>query len=249
MVPEELGKARQALEQYRISDQVEWLDITGGHRIIALHGPAVPTLLQGMWPEYPLPSADLHHTPGPENSGIRWIIRRDLLRLPGFSLWASVASWPSLHSALVSRGNPLGILQADPAILEVLRMEAGVPWPGRELCETVILNELDSEEFVSFTKGCFVGQEIVSRIRFRGHPPRLLTGFLLDGKEPAPAGSLVQAAGSGQEIGVVTSSCFSPTLNRPIALGFLQYGRTESEYSVLTPQGTRRATRTPLPFV
>ena len=141
------------------------------------------------------------------------------------------------------------ILEADLNTFEVLRIEAGVPCPGRELCDSVILNELGSEEYVSFTKGCFVGQEIVSRIKFRGHPPRLLTGFLLDGEEPAPAGSPMRAIGAEQVIGLVTSSCFSTSLNRPIALGFLQYGRTESKFQVETYQGPRSAICTALPFV
>ncbi len=247
-IPEEMEKVRRSLERYLVSDRVEFAEVTGEYKIIALHGPAIPDLLETLWPGL-FPASSLQSKAAVASSGIRRIARWDLLRLPGFHLWVAPEAAVELQKSLAGHGNRLGIVETNWDAFEVLRIEAGAPWPGHELCESVILNELGSEEFVSFTKGCFIGQEIVARIKYRGHPPRLLTGFLLEGKEPASPGRPVRTTDSAQEVGVVTSSCFSPALKQPIALGFLQYGRSETTFQVPTPQGDCRATVTALPFV
>lgn len=141
----------------------------------------------------------------------------------------------------------MGIERIGPEAFEMLRIEAGVPWPGKEITESVILNELGMEEMVSFTKGCYVGQEIVARIKYRAHPPRLLKGFLLTGKEvPSTGSSLIV---KGKTVGVVTSACLSPTLQRVIALGFLNFGVATTELGIQTASGLLPATVTNLPFV
>lgn len=127
---------------------------------------------------------------------------------------------------------------------DLQRILAGVPAIGKELTPEVIPNELGPywlERFVSFTKGCFVGQEIVARIKYRAHPPRLLAGFVLD--MPVPEGTELY---QGEEaVGVLTSVCESPTLGKWVGLGFLKYE---------TPPGPLRAGSstvqpTALPFV
>jgi glycine cleavage system aminomethyltransferase T len=72
---------------------------------------------------------------------------------------------------------------------------------------------------VSFSKGCYLGQEVVERIRSRGHVNKNLTGLLIDGKKPALAGSRILSA--EKEIGTITSSVYSPALEFPIALGYV----------------------------
>ena len=129
------------------------------------------------------------------------------------------------------------------------RISAGVPGIGKELTPEVIPNELGPEwleRFVSFTKGCYVGQEIVARIKHRAHPPRLLSGFFLETGSLPEGGRLLY---EGKAVGILTSACFSPTLNRSIGLGFLPYGFTETACEVETPGGPLRAVPTPLPFV
>ena len=129
---------------------------------------------------------------------------------------------------------------------DLQRILAGIPAIGREITPEVIPNELGPywlEQFVSFTKGCYVGQEIVARIKYRAHPPRLLTGFLLD--QPAPEGSALLL--EGQPVGELTSVCWSPTPNRFVALGFLKHGTPAGPLAIDSSAGT--ATPTPLPFV
>ena len=133
---------------------------------------------------------------------------------------------------------------------EPVRIAAGIPAIGKEITPDVIPNELGPvwlERFVSFTKGCYVGQEIVARIKYRAHPPRLLTGFVLEGDGVPESGSPVLLGPN--PVGIVTSACVSPTLQRPIALGFLNFGVNADLFSVQTPRGPQPARSAALPFV
>ena len=246
--PSSISSARKHLERYRISEVVEFRDLSEHLSILPLHGPAAPELLSRAWPGFQQPEQSLSHCEGPGGSGVQLLIRWDLFRMPGFHLWIQPTQLEAVRSRILSEGQALGIIQAGPDLFETLRIETGVPWPGSEMDETVILNELGTEEFISFTKGCFVGQEIVARIKYRAHPPRLLAGLLLEGSEIPAKGSPIEL--ESQIVGVITSACLSPTLQRPIALGFLKYG-TEATHqlTVRTPSGPAHAKISKLPFV
>jgi len=102
---------------------------------------------------------------------------------------------------------------------------------------------------VSFTKGCYVGQEIIARIHWRGHVAKRLAGLVLeDGDEPAPAGAKVFSSDGAREVGRVTSSVYSPRLGRAVALGVVKYDFLAAGTEVLVGSGEdgalgRRAAR------
>jgi folate-binding Fe-S cluster repair protein YgfZ len=100
---------------------------------------------------------------------------------------------------------------------------------------------------VSFTKGCYLGQEVVERIRSRGHVNKRLSGMLLEGETPANAGDFIESA--GRAIGAITSSVISPGLKQPVALGYLtkDFWAPGGEVSIKGVR-PRRATVTALPF-
>jgi folate-binding protein YgfZ len=132
------------------------------------------------------------------------------------------AGWPGIEGIdLLSEGEIAlaGVPLVDSATLDVLRIECGVPSMGAELTEDTIPAEAGQwliDASVSFTKGCYTGQELVARIDSRGgNVPRPLRGLLVDG-EPAPVGTTVLV--DDKEVGVVTSSARSPALGS-IALG------------------------------
>lgn len=245
--PPELERARTWLDQHRISEQVQIEVVTDRYEILPLHGPKTLLLLKEIFPELEVPKAAGRHVMGPPQAGLYLAARTDLVRMPGIHLWVEPKRREEIRKRLVERGGPLGLQVANPEALETLRIEAGVPWPGKELSETVILNELGSDDWVSFTKGCFIGQEIVARIRYRAHPPRLLTGFKVEGDVIPPEGSRLQSEGA--DVGVITSACFSPTLAQVIALGFLRFGIEPKRLSIQTAAGPLTVHPTPLPFV
>ncbi len=134
----------------------------------------------------------------------------DALAPPG----AAPAGWPGVEGFDVLDGRaPSGVPLVDASSLDALRIEAGVPAMGAELIETTIPAEggqwlIDSS--VSFTKGCYTGQELVARIDSRGgNVPRPVRGLLVDG-EPVPVGTTVVV--DGAEVGTVTSSGRSAAL-------------------------------------
>src|SRR5262249_54052763 len=94
----------------------------------------------------------------------------------GFDLLAEVDEANKLREALVGSGaEPVSAETA-----EVLRIEAGIPRYGIDMDETTVVTETNLDDAISFTKGCYVGQEIIIRIRHRGHVAKKLTGIVFD---------------------------------------------------------------------
>ncbi|HWT02976.1 MAG TPA: glycine cleavage T C-terminal barrel domain-containing protein, partial [Pyrinomonadaceae bacterium] len=136
----------------------------------------------------------------------------------GFDLIVGASGAPSLWAALSSAGaRPVG---AD--ALEVLRVEAGVARYGVDTDETSVVLEAAPEDAVSFTKGCYVGQEIIARIHWRGHVAKRLAGLAFDARADASRDDKVTTP-DGQAIGRLTSVTYSPALNRTVALGYVKY--------------------------
>jgi folate-binding protein YgfZ len=105
--------------------------------------------------------------------------------------------------------------------LEVLRVLGGVARYGQDMDETRLPMEAGlTREAISFTKGCYIGQEVVARVKYRGHVNRALSGLVLDGERVPAAGATVLA--DGKEVGHVTSAVRSFALGKPIALGYVR---------------------------
>jgi folate-binding protein YgfZ len=125
------------------------------------------------------------------------------------SLWPA---WPGVDLLGASPTPPEGVPLVDAEAWEACRIEAGLPMMGRELTERTIPAEAGLLEVaVSFTKGCYTGQELVERLDARGNRvPFRLRGVLVGSKEPPPAGAKLER--SGKPVGTVTSVARSPEL-------------------------------------
>jgi len=136
-------------------------------------------------------------------------------------LAADWPGWPGVDLLGDPPPRPDGVPQATLEDYEVARIEAGVPRMGTELDERTIPAEAGVvERAVSFSKGCFVGQELVARIDSRGgNVPRRLRGLVLEGGDVPPAGAAVVAG--DREVGRVTSAARSPARG-PVALAYLR---------------------------
>lgn len=141
----------------------------------------------------------------------------------GFDLVAPAAVLPGLWRALLAGGEgtrPVGF-----GTLETLRVEAGVPRYGADLSEETIPTEAFEAigmvpRAISFTKGCYTGQEVIVRIAHRGHVNRHLRGLRLGG--PAAPGTPLFHPDTGREVGRITSTAFSPLLGETVALGYVR---------------------------
>src|SRR5262249_30803568 len=142
----------------------------------------------------------------------------------------------------------LGAQPVGMAALNTRRIEAGIPWYGVDMDESHIVLEAGLEHAISTTKGCYIGQETVARIIFRGHVNKKLTGLTLQGSTAPPAKSRVLR--DGKPVGVVTSAVVSPTLHRPVALGYIHrdFLQPGTPVEIETGAGTQPAEVAVLPF-
>lgn len=117
-------------------------------------------------------------------------------------------------------------VEVDTALAEVLRIEASVPRWGYDLDENTLPPEAGLDQtHIDYHKGCYIGQEVISRLRSVGHVNRQLTGFVAQGDTPLTAGlRLFASAGDTASIGLLTSAAYSFALEKPIALGYLKRG-------------------------
>jgi folate-binding protein YgfZ len=105
---------------------------------------------------------------------------------------------------------------------EILRIEAGIARYGRDMDETNVVTETNLDDAVSFTKGCYLGQEIIVRIKHRGHVAKKLTGIRFETDQTIEPGSVIRSTDE-KEIGRVTSTTFSPRLATTVGLGYVRY--------------------------
>lgn len=158
----------------------------------------------------------------------------------GYDLLTDVNDVSSMTGQLVSAGAQV----VSPATFEILRIEAGIPRHGQDMDESNVVLETNLDDAISYTKGCYLGQEIIIRIKHRGHVAKKLTGFKFDAA--VESGETITSE-DGKEIGRVTSATYSPKLESPIALGYVRHEFLNQGTTVKA--GDISGTVTELPFV
>jgi tRNA-modifying protein YgfZ len=214
------------LAKFVVADDVALRDASGEWVRLALEGARAAALL-GV-----APAAD-GVTELPDGAGLA--AGYSLSGQGGVQLLATPAAAPALRDRLIAAGAVPGSAEE----LEVLRIEGGVPRQGRELNAEVLPAEARLERAVSETKGCYTGQEVVTRMRARDRVSHLLVGLRFAGQPLAPGTDLTA---EGRAIGNVTSATRSPRLGA-IGLGYVR--RASAEPGTKLDAGT---TIVPLPF-
>jgi len=144
------------------------------------------------------------------------VARRSDAVTSGFHCWIATEHAEALWRALREAGAmPVGAEAA-----EILRVEAGIPAYGLDVDEGVILPETRLDAFWSYTKGCYIGQETVARVKYRGHINRGLSGLVLEGERVPSHGDPIVAVDT--DVGRVTSAVLSLALGKPVALGYVR---------------------------
>jgi folate-binding protein YgfZ len=208
----------QKLDQFLFSEDVRLASLAGTLRSVWIHGPKAAEVLAAAIAEAPALEtwSDYQHARLTFNGEPLVVARIDQLGVPGFVAYLAPDDAEALAAALrVTGGAPV----SQPA-LDAARIEAGYPVFGVDMTEDTIPLEAGIEgRAISFSKGCYVGQEVVIRVLHRGggRVARRLVALRVDGDVPSPGAKLV--AGD-RDIGFVTSSAASPTLGS-IALGYV----------------------------
>ncbi|HWP24517.1 MAG TPA: aminomethyltransferase family protein [Candidatus Binatia bacterium] len=237
------------LNRYLVADEVEIADRTAQYAILSLQGPRAEALLGSLTGSLALPAHSQHHTMATIEGTDVCIVRQSYTGQPGFDFIMPKASLKKIAELLTRRGESFAAAWMGEQALDILRIEAGIPRYGVDFTEDNLLLEVGIEHAVSFTKGCYLGQEVVERIRSRGHVNKKLCGLVLQGQAPASPGDKLY--GGAREAGVITSSVFSPQLKRPIALGYVNkdFWEPGTDLFVHRDTGTIGATVARLPFV
>jgi len=204
------------LDRYLISERVEFEEVSAREGLLTVAGPAaresVEKVLETTVPALPV----YHHVSVPVDGRDVRVVRGAETGDEEYDLWVRA-------EGLARVWERLGHLGAQPVGREawnVLRIEAGVVWHGVDVDATTLLLEAPLERTYSLTKGCYVGQEVVARITYRGHVNRKIVGFRFPDRRIAAAGDRVVV--DGKEVGRLTSATVSPSLDRGIALGFIR---------------------------
>ncbi len=234
----------QVIDKFLISEKAYLEAADEAYAILALQGPEAERILSGLSGET-LDSAPYSHKEISIAGGPVRVARRTEAVTPGFHCWTSAAHGEALWTAL--RG--AGAVPVGAQALEVLRIEAGIPLYGQDVDETVILPETRLDALVSYTKGCYIGQETVARVKYRGHVNRGLSGMVIEGDRVPSYGDAITA--EDKEIGRVTSGVRSIALGKPIALGYVRREHFEPGSAVTVTVGERPvpARVAELPFV
>ena len=234
------------LDQFVLSEDVQLGDATDTFFAIAIVGPAAARVLGEILGEG---AAGLELLPDHGNRRVRFGGRPAIVtRIAdtgevGFDIYVESTESDALRRALSAADVP----QTDLETAETLRIEAGIPKFNRDMDEETIPLEAGIEaRAISFSKGCYVGQEVIIRVVHRGHGrvARKLVGLVVDGEVAPPEGAAVTT--DLRAVGNVTSSAISPMLERPIALAYLH--RDFLAAGTVVSVGGARAVVTALPF-
>jgi folate-binding protein YgfZ len=241
------GAARlvESLDRYLFAEKVTLREATGEHDLVLLAGSEAPGLLERLTGVTVPAEAWRHTTASLGNVDTRIVRGGGETALPEFWLMTPTDhAWPVRSTLAAAGAREIGT-----AAFQSLRIEAGTPVPGIDVDDSVLLPEIPFEHRVSYTKGCYLGQEVVVRIRDRGHVNRMLRGLVIDG-DHVPAGGATLRVGES-EAGHVTSATWSFGLGRPIALAFVRRSHAEPGTAVTLSDGAHEATAvvSALPFV
>jgi len=207
------------LDRYVITEDVAVRDRTAEFARLAVFGPAIRDVAARVGPANAIAMAQLQHAPVAFAGIAGTAIRHDFAGLPGLEYLipatGAAGAWHALRETLSAcGGGPVGHLA-----VRTLRMEAGIPEFGEDIDEETIPPETGQiERGISYHKGCYLGQEVIERMRSHHVLPRRLVGLRLDAPCDAPARLLVE----GNEVGRVTSACHSPRLGGPLGMGYVR---------------------------
>ena len=241
------GVLRETLDRYALIDDVEIEDVTARYGLIGVYGRKADACLQRAGgPVDTLPSCG--------HAEIEWnglpvtVARSQRTGERDYDVYVPAENADELWKALLGGEGDASCLPIGFDTLEVLRVEAGIPRCTAELDDRIIPNEAVKDRAVSFTKGCYIGQEPVVMMEHRGRPNRLLSGLVIEGETLPERNALIQK--DGKDAGWITTAVHGRAVSGIIALGFVRrrYRESGGPVVVLVNGGPAGAEIVDLPF-
>lgn len=220
------GAVTDHLKKYILADRVE-LRSLDDMTPLALAGPRATEALGGAEP--PPPGDWRHHRAKVHGTEVE-LQRTARLGVEAWTLWVSASIAPHLSRSLAEVP---GVTRVGFEALEVVRTEAGIPRFGPDFGPDNFPQETGAEEAVSYTKGCYLGQEVVARIHYRGGVQKVLRGLAFQGTAPETGAPLLH---EGREAGKVGTVVQSPGLG-PVGLAILHRRAAEPGTRLELPDG------------
>ena len=215
--PEGAGAAQEILGRYAPFSRVKLDDLSARDElwaILGLYGPRAGELLDGL-------RLAEHESAEIEVGGARLLAAGVAVPVPGFDLLGPADELRAARDHLLQAGAVLAGSDA----YETARVETGTPRFGSDITPENFPAEAGIlERAVSFSKGCYPGQETVARMHYRGHPNRTLHRLLVDGPSPPPETPVTQ---NGKQVGRITSTAPLPVSGSILALGYLSRNTQE----------------------
>jgi folate-binding protein YgfZ len=209
------------LKKYIIGSQVQIEDLTDKMGSLAAEGPRAAAVIEETCGVKLGDLAEMSIREITVDAKSCYLLRRSHFGQSGAEFIVSRAALPALWSKLLANvrahgGEPIGV-----AALNALRLEAGIPWFPADFNDAMIPHEAALENtHISFNKGCYTGQEIVERVRSRGHVNRKRVSLQFSTAQPPAPGTKLRAGEA--EVGFVTSAAFSPAAGVAIGMGYVR---------------------------
>jgi folate-binding protein YgfZ len=220
-------KVLKIIERFTLAGDFKVTDLTDSSRQISLQGRGASDLVEKHFGVKDLPRDGVW-----QNEEVT-IIHSTHTGEDGFDVIGNVPTFGE------------GVVNVSERVAEILRIEAGIARYGRDMDETNVVTETNLDEAVSFTKGCYLGQEIILRIKHRGHVAKKLTGIRFETNQTIEPGSVIRSTDQ-KEIGRVTSTTFSPRWATTVGLGYVRYEQLTPGTEVIVEGGPAVIAELPL---
>ena len=246
-----LDLARRHLDKYTITEDVTIRDRSDDFVRLGLAGQHAAAVLAETGTAQASAMAVLDSTELAWSGTKMIMFRNDFCGTQAFELFVPADKAVEFWKMLTDRSTPSGVTPVGDDAVEIRRIEAGIPRSGREINQDVLPAETDQlQRAVSFNKGCYLGQEVVERMRSRDVVARQLVGLRIDGSLVPPCGAALQDQ-EGKSVGILTSTCRSIALGCPIGLGYVKSvaGKAGSALRVVWDNTAADTVVAALPFV
>lgn len=243
----------QRLDRYIIADDVQVIEAAPHYGLLSAQGPRAWAAIEALGlnlvpPAKPFAWSSIDDA----TAGEIYCMNQPRIGTVGFDLFVPNGSLAALADKLVSAAKQIGGRACGWRALETARIEAGIPRFGADMDETNLPPEagIDSRA-ISYAKGCYIGQEVIARIRTYGQVAKALRGLRLPDDISALPVKGDKLLFNGKEVGYVASAAHSPALNANIALGYVrrEHNAVGTELALKTAVAESSARIVELPFV
>ena len=229
------GKVAEWIDFYTIVEDVAVQDATGDTAMIGVAGPEAGRFLDGATGVDCSSLGKNESAPARLGDVDTLIVRTDFLRLPSYDLIVPSHSGDQVKAGLLDAGQSAHLTPVDAEASEAVRVERGVPGFGKELTEEFNPLEAGLLGLISFTKGCYVGQEVVTRLNTYKKVQKRLMSLRWEGETDPDTGAKLLL--DGKQVGVVTSIARSPSSQRGVGLGYVRMALAEAGAVLVAQSG------------